>query len=114
MLKKRKHKQIDDASDNPEPEKRRRFAIGHRDSEQSSAAMKYLKKYESQRQLANNKARFRKSLRKVATCKISELAKLSKLATAAKDMKDRKPAPKPKPVITIGEDGEPHEKEAKA
>ena len=47
MLKKRKHQEIDDASDNPVPEKRSRFAIGHKDSEQSSAALEYLKKYEN-------------------------------------------------------------------
>ena len=50
----------------------------------------------------------------MATCKISELAKLSKLAIAAKNMKDRKPASKPKPVIQTNEDGEVQEKEPKA
>ena len=36
------------------------------------------------------------------------------MATAAKNMKDRKPAAKPKSVVQTGEDGEVQEKEPKA
>ena len=47
MLKKRKHNEVDEGSENPVPEKRGRFVSGHKDPEQSSAALKYLKKYEN-------------------------------------------------------------------
>lgn len=72
------------------PEKRRKFSRGHRDAEKCSIAVDYLRKFESQRLLASNKARIRKTLRKVGSIKLSELAKHSKIATVAKEHKERK------------------------
>ena len=63
-----------------------------KDVESSFAESEYLKKYINQRQLVSTtqKTRYLKSLRKVGVINLSELGKQSKIALAAKNMKERK------------------------
>ena len=92
MLKKRKRREMDEMQDDPLPSKRQKKGRGHKDIESSFAESEYLKKYINQRQLVTNtqKARYLKSLRKVGLINLSEIGKQSKIAVAAKSMKERK------------------------
>ena len=83
---------MDEVQEDSLPSKRKRGDQEPKDVESSFAESEYLKKYINQRQLVSTtqKTRYLKSLRKVGMINLSELGKQSKIALAAKNMKERK------------------------